>query len=291
MLSKLRSSHPFAFAIVAYVIFSLFNMVGVLVGTCIPIGDDRLRYAVILLLGEVVCALGVLLVVRRTGQWGSMFKKGRGLASGLAVGAYDLVLAFLIGGFSIFDALQAGTYVFDFSVASVIYIVYFLVVGFVEEILARYLIARTFLERYGTSRKGVIKATLVSGMLFGLMHAVNITNGSIEGMIVKVLATATGGIFYAAVYFRTGSLLSTSVIHGVHDVMYSATIWLLVETVEETAASTGLSLEAVAFPLIYGLAEVVVSFFLLRPKKAGEVRESWPEIAEDGAKAEAVEQA
>ncbi len=49
-----------------------------------------------------------------------------------------------------------------------------MLVGVAEEFLFRGVVAETLLEHFGTSRAGVWKACLLSGVLFGCAHLTNL---------------------------------------------------------------------------------------------------------------------
>ncbi|MFG1491484.1 CPBP family intramembrane glutamic endopeptidase, partial [Oceanospirillum sp. HFRX-1_2] len=86
--------------------------------------------------------------------------------------------------------------------------------GFLEEVLLRgcilMLIVRSMPEQ------GLLRAVLLSSLMFGLAHWANLLNG--EAHWITVLAQVTYGFFigvgFAAVYVRTRALMPLILVHG-----------------------------------------------------------------------------
>ena len=84
------------------------------------------------------------------------------------------------------------------------HVVWFLIgmtsVGVAEEFLFRGVIAQTLLEHFGTSRAGVWKACLLSGLYFGAAHLTNLTGSAPLGVLMQCVCglagyAAGGGLF------------------------------------------------------------------------------------------------
>lgn len=91
-------------------------------------------------------------------------------------------------------------------------------VGVAEEFIFRGVIAQTLLEHFGTSRAGVWKACLLSGVLFGAAHLTNILSSAPFGVLMQCVFAASLGTLFAAIYFRTGNLWVTVFLHGAMDI-------------------------------------------------------------------------
>lgn len=282
MLAKLRRSYPLLFAVLIYVIFFVgMNAMGLLErivvqsffgGEVTAVADQLLEIAC-----ELVPALVFVFVLSRIGRLGLLTKKGTGFVRGLAVGGYCLVFIVFITWQALMIAMMENTPV-NFAPASAAYIVAMLMVGLTEEIEARVLIGETFLEHFGTTRAGTIKAVVVSGLIFGVMHLTNALHGDLPGTLVQVMLCITGGVLYGAIYFRCGNLWSIALIHGLNDVAAGTTEWLFNGGISIERAASAFTATDLIYPLIIGALDLSVAFFLLRPKKAGEVAKYWPEI-------------
>ena len=87
-------------------------------------------------------------------------------------------------------------------------------VGVAEEFLFRGVIAQTLLEHFGTSRAGIWKACLLSGLFFGGAHLTNILSSAPFGVLMQCVFAASLGVMLAAIYFRTGNLWVTVFLHS-----------------------------------------------------------------------------
>lgn len=282
MLAKLRRSYPLLFAVLIYVIFFVgMNGTGFIEGALVKyfFGGEVTAVAdqVLEIVCELVPALIFVFILSRTGRLGLLTKKGKGFVSGLAVGGYCIAFISFVVWQSVMMALTENTPV-NFAPASVAYIAAMLMVGVTEEIEARVLIGETFLEHFGTSRAGAIKAVVASGLIFGAMHLTNALHGDLPGTLVQVMLCVTGGVLYGAIYFRCGNLWSIALIHGLNDVAAGTMDWLFNGGVSIERAASAITATDLIYPLIIAALDLSVAFFLLRPKKAGEVAKYWPEI-------------
>ncbi len=281
MLAKFRLSHPFLFAVLIYLIFfvtmngtgiaAMFAIYTFCGGSIGAVGEQ-----VVQIICEVVPALIFCLILWRTDRLGLLTKKGKGLVAGLKIGGYSLCFILVILAQTLLSACANG-YEVNFTVASVVYVPAMLMVGITEEIEARALIGETFLEHFGATRTGAIKAAVVSGVIFGAMHLTNAIDGQLPETMLQVCLCVTGGILYGATYFRGGNIWSIAIIHGLNDVVAGLAEWLFNGGAHITS-STGIVLEDLVFIGIIGALDLIAAFYVLRPSKADEVRESWPEI-------------
>ena len=281
MLAKFRLSHPFLFAVLIYLIFFV-TMNGTSIPAMLAImafcGGDAgaVGEQVVQIICEVVPALLFCLILWRTDRLGLLTKKGRGLVAGLKVGGYSLCFILVVLAQTLLAASVNG-YEVNFTVASVVYVPAMISVGVTEEIMARGLIGETFLEHFGTARAGAIKAAVASGVIFGAMHLTNAMDGRLPETMLQVCLCVTGGILYGAIYFRGGNIWSIAIIHGLNDVVAGMAEWLF-NGGAHISSSTGIELGDLVLVAIIGALDLIAAFYVLRPSKADEVRESWPEI-------------
>ncbi len=149
-------------------------------------------------------------------------------------------------------------------------------VGVAEEFLFRGVIAETLLEHFGTSRAGVWKACLLSGVLFGAAHLSNLLGSAPFGVLMQCVFAASLGVMLAAIYFRTGNLWVTVFLHSAMDIaamliggLYGTTS--VAESVSGYDASRLLSVAVYLIPTV----------FLLRKKKLPEVQLYWGGIVKN----------
>ena len=290
MLKRLRTAHPILYCILAEVLFlgSLFLSSLVLTVALVAAGADfsGLDEYLLSLVQELVGAGAAWLLLRRTGRQGLLGRRGSGFWNGLLVGMYPL--AFIC--YSIYSALIFERPDTPLLPAGRIlsFLACMAMVGVAEEFLFRGVIAETLLEHFGTSRAGVWKACLLSGVLFGAAHLTNLsssapfgvlfgaahlTNLSSSapfGVLMQCAFSASLGALFAAIYFRTGNLWVTVFLHGAMDIA-SMLIGGLYGTTTLSESVSGYDASMLLTVVVYLLPVA----FLLRKKKLPEVQLYW----------------
>ena len=232
MLKRLRSAHPMLYCLVAEVLFlgMLFvaSLLSLLLILFVVRDIDAVDDYMLTFMQEAVGVLVAWLFLARTGK----------RPEGDMLPAWHVVW-FLIGMTS---------------------------VGVAEEFLFRGVIAQTLLEHFGTSRAGVWKACLLSGLYFGAAHLTNLTGSAPLGVLMQCVFAASLGTLLAAVYFRTGNIWVTVFIHAAMDIT-SMLIGGLYGT--QTVAD---SISTYDITMLTSIAVYLIpTAFLLRKKKLSEV--------------------
>ena len=166
MLKHLRKDHPLGYCIGAEVIFlASLILTSYLVVFLLVLFDFNFQYADDYLLGCVQEAVGLgwaVFLLKKTGKTKLLRQRGCGFFSGMLVGMYPLALIV----YSLYTKMLFGRP--DGPMLPAWRIVSFLVnmtlVGVAEEVLFRGVIGQTLLEHFGTSRAGIWKACLLSGL-------------------------------------------------------------------------------------------------------------------------------
>ena len=273
MLKRLRSAHPILFCILAEVLFLgtlfvtdlVFSTVLLFAGANFTTMDTYLYST----LQELAGAAVMVLVLKKTGRAGILFRRGSGFFNGLLVGMYPLVLI----GYSFFVTLMfqrpENTPLLPLG-RILTFLLSMMMVGVAEEFAFRGVIAQTLLEHYGTSRSGIWKACIMSGLLFGAGHLTNILGSEPFGVLMQCLFAAALGVLFAAIYFRTGNLWVTVFLHGMMDIS-SMLIGGLYGTTTLAESVSGYNITMLYSVVLY----LVPLAFLLRKKKLPEVQLYW----------------
>jgi membrane protease YdiL (CAAX protease family) len=90
-----------------------------------------------------------------------------------------------------------------------------LMIAIYEEVLFRGGILYVLVRGWGTNRTGVMKAVVVSALLFGAIHAINAITGDPSEVVGQIAIAVFEGIWLAAIVLRWGSIWSVILIHGV----------------------------------------------------------------------------
>ena len=286
-LRSLRRGHPFVFCVSALLVcwfISLFAA-GILFdlafGDLIP--DERMAGGVGTVFCDGVLAAVALLILRATGRASLVAKRGSGFLKGLAVAAVPLAFSCIVVAVMVVGVLSGSAegelremgYNVAFDMASVVIIVSFLFVGLGEELACRGIVAQTMLEHFGTERAGVWKAAVVSGLFFCLLHSGNFLVGAPLFVAMQMVGAFGAGILYGAIYYRTGNIWVLVLVHGLNDIMAGMAVWLGSSTVTDAMGSAN---DLNPFPLVMFAIYVLLTCFLLRPKKIGQVKQNWPEL-------------
>lgn len=147
-----------------------------------------------------------------------------------------------------------------------------LTAGIKEEFLFRGVIVSTLLRQW-KDRNMFMQATLVSGIVFGLIHATNILAGADPMQtLFQVISSVGVGIFFAAVYIRCGSILPCMFYHVLHDIIAIAS--------ESNVAENGIMTAKAfwwgdVFSLALSFVLAAAGFWLIRAAKTEQIREIW----------------
>ncbi len=128
-----------------------------------------------------------------------------------------LLYAVLNGGTSPFD----GTLTIDTSkpLLIVLFILLYLAVGFMEEIVFRGATLSILLNKWGGSRKQIYWVVLLSNLAFGGLHIVNLIMGRRTPLSTgaQVLYGMFFGVFFAACFLRNKSIWPVILGHALFD--------------------------------------------------------------------------
>ncbi len=135
---------------------------------------------------------------------------------------------------------------------------YTLMVGFAEEGLLRGVVLRAMLP------SGVTRAVLVSSLIFGLAHLINIWQGhSASTVIIQIIYVTLLGIGFAGARLYTGTIWPAIVIHALIDFVDFASRGFVL-TLPQTITLTG-----VIFTIVITSLYALYGWWLLRRTKTG----------------------
>jgi CAAX protease family protein len=130
---------------------------------------------------------------------------------------WPLVLLSLLNFSSLFD----GSLEIDTSRPGLIVLFCFLnlSIGFCEEVMGRGVVLSVMLRKWGTTRRGIYRAALVSGALFGAAHIFNLVTGHLPLLsnLTQIVYSIFFGVFFAACFLRNNSIWPLIIMHTVLD--------------------------------------------------------------------------
>lgn len=144
--------------------------------------------------------------------------------------------------------------------------------GMFEEVLFRGLILGILLNRYHNSKHGIVKSVIISCLIFGLIHIVNIwtKDQSLRGTFNQVYAAFSLGILYSAVYLKTKSIIILGGLHSINNFFGSLaeltdSAAIISSTVNKTVIEIVLS--SILVILIFGIPLIMGLLILKITKK------------------------
>ena len=145
--------------------------------------------------------------------------------------------------------------------------------GIVEEFVFRGVIISTLMRQWKDLGK-FRTAALVSGLAFGLVHAMNIFVGANPlRTLIQVIGSVGFGMLFAAVYLRCGSLIPPMFFHTLHDIIAIACSPEVTDNGTITEMSNFGLVEVVTLAMEIGLG--AIAWWLLRPEKHAELKAIW----------------
>lgn len=206
-----------------------------------------------------------------------LFAKGNGFGKGLLIGGFYLFVC-ICGILNIFVINEEGQpshfgipQGFSFGMEQVWCILAVaLSAGVCEELMCRGIILNALREHFGReSFGGTMLAILISGVIFGCLHFVNLLAGmSLKAVLIQVVSAAGIGLYFGAVYCRCGDLKVTMFLHFLMDL-----IGILPESMKGGSTLTQTVDSTMADPrkLIGILIYLAVTAFILRLSKRDEM--------------------
>lgn len=100
----------------------------------------------------------------------------------------------------------------------IFYIIAICLVGLVEELVFRGVILNLLLNSFPKTRKGITGAIILGGIMFGLMHFINIASGvKFSSALIQVISASLLGILFCTVYATTRNFWIVVIFHAAID--------------------------------------------------------------------------
>lgn len=145
-------------------------------------------------------------------------------------------------------------------------------VGFREESVFRGIVAENIGAKYAKDPRGVWLSVIVSGAFFMALHIPNLFAGlQPVPLLMQLVGTFAGGMMLTAVYYRSGSLWGVIFLHALNDLA-----GLLLPYFTLNGGTDVEAMNEASWPtLILSAVDVIVTLYILRKKKIGEVIENF----------------
>ena len=209
----------------------------------------------------MLCSVGlvILLGFKSTFKFKG-FLKGMLCASVIIVFMLFSLGMFFVNATSNPDTVWASTGMIIFGLFQAIGI------GVREECFFRGAIQNILAKKFANSVKGVWIAALVTSVIFALIHLLNVFAGYDPLIVlIQTISAVASGLFFAAIYLRSGNLWASALIHALVDTVALEKSIFLTQT--RVDAVNSLNMGALLSMVIY----ILPTLFLLRPSKCQEI--------------------
>lgn len=172
-------------------------------------GFDKMCVDLIIVILSILC-------IRKLGIWKTAGFQKSGFGKGLLYG----IPFFVIGLCSIFVSnagLDWGQLSFISFPNFLLFTANMLLVGANEEIWMRSLVLNSFIDKYGTSKKGLWKAILASAVIFGAIHIPNIFFMEPLTLLVQVVNAMSAGILFGVIFIKSKNIWAGIIVHAIVD--------------------------------------------------------------------------
>ena len=144
--------------------------------------------------------------------------------------------------------------------------------GIMEEILYRGMMMSTVMRKWKQDENKVIPAAVICAAVFGGVHMMNALSAPLDITLLQVLVTFCSGIFFSAIYLRSGNIVPIIVGHFYHD--FIEYVISKPGSSESLIMSDNMSRSdwvEIGFTVILAF----IGIWLLRKEKRDEIKEIW----------------
>lgn len=144
--------------------------------------------------------------------------KLEGFLRGLLLG-WPFIIASVITLIGAFLLTKDAIFVLPRVQKIILFVMMTLLVGFVEEVLFRGIVLKIILNKYGSSKVGIIISVIISSFVFGLAHIVTlmIHPQLIMYTVTQIIYCTLAGVLFSVVYLRCKNIFSLIILHFLVD--------------------------------------------------------------------------
>ena len=215
-------------------------------------------------IAELFLVFFIVIILFMSGNSYVFSEKKIGFFRSLLLGLPILIFSGFIFLTAIPDAIS------DFNFANFVSLLFLCVfVGLAEEFLCRAWLQNEFIERFGSSKRGIIISIILSSFVFGFMHitnALNTTQGLFE-TFMQIFQALASGFLFGSIYYKTKNIWSVAFIHGFFDfALMVSSVNVLKDCVNSYTDSSAVIVSAVSSLFIMAFY-IFIGLFALSSKK------------------------
>lgn len=170
------------------------------------------------MIAELLAGIYAFFVLALFGYAGIVKEKGIGFTRSFYVGGFMVGYCMLVLVAQIYLQMMNTEREWQPVLNILMFVFTMFLIGWGEELIFRGILLNLFLERFSNTRKGVLGAVLLNGVLFGATHLTNIFSGvELKSVAIQAVNTAVLGIVFAAIYARNRNIWVVIIAHAVTD--------------------------------------------------------------------------
>jgi len=265
----------YTYVILSALLLSAFFVVVVTVFGMSIMGIKSPYVVAVFTVGQLVLSVMVIWLMRKFQVFNIDDFKFKNIGKGLLL-AWVGIVAVIINFFFILMPLPENSLIAPNPLHLLIVILHPLVgTGLFEEVLFRGLVLKLLLIKMGDSKKGLIKACVISSVVFAMVHLSNIiAYGDVLPFVSQIVVAIATGLFFAALFLRTRTLWIPILMHAllnlsvqIFDVIISPDILL---QSNESQADTNI-LGFIVLTLVQALPFLISGIVLLKKVEPNEI--------------------
>ena len=207
---KDKKKSIFSFFIKMLFIFIVLDILMILLASVVASSSLFHKYGVDLIT-EVFYGLAVLIVMLLFKNSYVFTNKKENFWSGVCLAVPILIISFIT---FFFNVTQLET----FSLARFINVLVLCIfVGITEEFLCRGWLQNEFIERYADNRKEVVTSIILSSLIFGFMHILNLGSQNLFETLLQIINASALGMLLGSIYYKTKNIWSVIFLHSFYD--------------------------------------------------------------------------
>lgn len=225
--------------------------------------DNKLDYDLNRILAYLVPVIFVFVVCLFSGNINKIEFHKEGIGTGILLG-WPFIIVGVIELVSSYLSFDKSSISFPSIEKIIFFTLVMVLIGIFEEVLCRGVILNNMLSKWRYTKTGIIKAVILSSLVFGVGHLVNlfIYPNLIIRTLVQVMRASLHGFLFASIYLRCKNIWSVVILHGLYD-------WLVMakdiyHPVTVTATPVDISVVSGLINIMYSIPFALVGLFLLR---------------------------
>ena len=154
-----------------------------------------------------------------------------------------------------------------------------LCVGIYEELLCRGWLQNIFVRSHNTSRGKVILSIILSSLVFGMMHIVNVFGGqTLFETLMQILQATAMGFFLGAVYYRTKNIYAVMFMHFYWDLAVMIGEMNLLRDCTNGVVTNDIMMFSVVTSLLFSIVYTLIALYILRREKVAPLLDEPKEV-------------